>query len=1600
MSLAKKSIKWLVAIIAVFALVLAVSLAVSSGTVANATGDTEASADAYAWVADSAGGTYPNYLVSNSARTITVKYGFDIPDTTVTFTEFVVSPSLAHGNSVILPSEIVLNPNFASIAALDLVSDYKAGTATGFVVETTGAGTAGDLTCMVNNEAAEANYLFYAEYELPANATGEYEAEFGANTHFSLNSSDTVYIPTSVEKIFNIRSVIATPTTTNYEYCHEYCVGVTYEENAGYTVRTGSVISEMYANTYTATFDLDDPDSTVFFNGVDYYYGSYTASWEITPKTIYLALNGPFTSQYGDPIAATVSAPGVIEGDDSVNSGGTYFVAYYDETGQSALPFTPGEVGIYQIAADFEYYGNNYNFIVSEPEDYEVTPRLITIPTAGVDHLTYNGEVQTFAWSESPLTDESYFEVSGTTSATAASATANVVTVSLYDTDNTMWADNTTADKTYNWYIDKKAATLSFQSTSYSSTYGDYFEYPVIVKDGFVNTDIIGQDVSGMPNGSSNVGTYPLTITYNDSADTNYNITITNSATYTITTKYITIPVADPSAAPYYYTGSEITFAFTSASTVGNAYYTLANNVKTAVGNYTVTATLKDTTNTAWVGGGTAVQEYEFIIEYATIHVDFVGVYGESETTLDQNVEVNVNAAIVAPVVRWFKAGNIHQGSADGSTVTTYAAAMDGVTLYVDYSYAVGAGDVDGDGIITANDVLQMKRFMVGLDSDNAITTVASAWDKSSDTTIENPVMSSALDVNGSGTFRTNDIVAVREALATGYTYKVIVQEGVQKVISASVQEVGTYAAFKEKVLAGYPVKLINDITAAEEDFEVALTVPADIDLNGYTLTVNKFIMSNAYAGATLKVANSANTAATIFTVDGIGITAPLGNVIVNDFTGYIYEGSTVTLAAANHSLHIEGDVLFKDYAWESKSKEDAKADITNLVAAQSDVTANANPTPVEIPVDTHVVVEAAATLTVEKITVVEPMGEDSTANTFSIEVNNSSADVINVDVKKTDDVTSDYIVENVNQAGDISKINLITDTENDQGLNKTTGVKTEAEFRTALGESEKVLFGANISITSALEINADVVIDLNGFTLSSNLPTTRPVTVTANTTVTMENGAIYNGNTASYGLVENRGTLTLKNLTVDEYGADGGATFRNHSNATLTVKDCDMSAHGIAANQLLRNQNDSTGNTMLVEDSSFVSDSKTDYPIIIRGDGQTTFNRITVAGQMGAIVIEGNTVVITDSAFTDLTGKDYYGLWITNNYSGTNVTVNGGSFDGGIYGLYTSVDDGNQDESDVTITINGGTFTGGTGAIALGAKARNNSAHTWTININGGNFVGTDPSEFVAPNSVVTEKDGIYTVDVLAARIGEVYYETVQAAINNVKDGETIVLNRNVTDGTGLKTADDNSQHTKVGKTFTIDFNGFTYTVDGAAVGSSSTETQAMHWGEKDTITLKNGTFVVSEAAVTVPNPVTGKVVKMAMQNYANLTIKDMTMDFTNIPLNFYGENEFSVASGYSMYNGLEDPKFCTTYRATAALTIDNSTITLADSSTKGVHIEVPNAVIKDSTINGTVCLSTDGNNASVTITNSTVTKGVVGYFATDVITQNGDTYTVSSNS
>ena len=117
--------------------------------------------------------------------------------------------------------------------------------------------------------------------------------------------------------------------------------------------------------------------------------------------------------------------------------------------------------------------------------------------------------------------------------------------------------------------------------------------------------------------------------------------------------------------------------------------------------------------------------------------------------------------------------------------------------------------------------------------------------------------------------------------------------------------------------------------------------------------------------------------------------------------------------------------------------------------------------------------------------------------------------------------------------------------------------------------------------------------------------------------------------------------------------------------------------------------------------------------------------------------------------------------------------------------------------------------------------------------------------------------------------KIGTEYFDTLKEAVATAQPNEAITIKMLADEdgaGIGLFTADGQEN-----LDITIDFNGHTYTASSPAVGSSQTQTQALHLEMNNKVTLKNGAFTSDRSASDI---------KMLIQNYCNLTLDNMVCD------------------------------------------------------------------------------------------------------------------------
>lgn len=156
------------------------------------------------------------------------------------------------------------------------------------------------------------------------------------------------------------------------------------------------------------------------------------------------------------------------------------------------------------------------------------------------------------------------------------------------------------------------------------------------------------------------------------------------------------------------------------------------------------------------------------------------------------------------------------------------------------------------------------------------------------------------------------------------------------------------------------------------------------------------------------------------------------------------------------------------------------------------------------------------------------------------------------------------------------------------------------------------------------------------------------------------------------------------------------------------------------------------------------------------------------------------------------------------------------------------------------------------------------------------------------------THFSSFYVVNTAVVAINETQntlYKTLQEAVNAANDGDVIKL---------LRDASGDGVRIESGKNLTIDFNGFTYIVDGKLVGSYGTKTQGFQLLKDSNITLKNGTISSGSSCIgaTLVKDENGKnqeveipsmQAMLLVQNYCNLSLEDITLDGSKLASGWY---------------------------------------------------------------------------------------------------------------
>ena len=291
-------------------------------------------------------------------------------------------------------------------------------------------------------------------------------------------------------------------------------------------------------------------------------------------------------------------------------------------TGNSAI-----NAGTYEVILHFEVEDkDNYNLVPDRIRELKITKKKISIPSESSTNYVYNGNEITY-----DLPESTYYTVSNNKKTNAGEY---VVNVSLNDVNNTIWSDNTSTDKNYDFVINKATYDISeFLST---------FNNLTVAYDG--NEHELKGDSTKLPDGVTveysnnkltNAGSLNVTATFSHS-NTNYNVI--NNITRTLSITKSDVPGLKFESQSYTYDGDShnILVTGTLPATVSVNYY--VNNVLFTgainAGIYNIVAKFTDSSNNYEIDD----MEATLTINKATYDIsEFLSTFNNLTVTYDGN---------------------------------------------------------------------------------------------------------------------------------------------------------------------------------------------------------------------------------------------------------------------------------------------------------------------------------------------------------------------------------------------------------------------------------------------------------------------------------------------------------------------------------------------------------------------------------------------------------------------------------------------------------------------------------------------------------------------------------------------------------------------------------------------------------------------------------------------------------------------------------------------------------------------------------------------------------------------------------------------------
>ena len=247
---------------------------------------------------------------------------------------------------------------------------------------------------------------------------------------------------------------------------------------------------------------------------------------------------------------------------------------------------------------------NKANYLLptdgTETVTYTIKKVEVAIPTADSTVFTYTSSAQTYTPTGSY--DPVIMDIDNNEQTNA--GTYNVE-VTLKDTDNYKWV--TDFDGNFSFVINKKKLTLPEADET-------VFTYNNTLKTYTPTIPVSEKTYTTVSNNTRTVaGTQKVTVSINDTGNYEWSNGTTSDISFDFTVNKRKLAFPEAIDTVFTYNGAAQTYTPTIIGSE-QEFIEVANNTKTAAGEYTVTASIIDTGNFEWTDGSIEIVEFEFVI--------------------------------------------------------------------------------------------------------------------------------------------------------------------------------------------------------------------------------------------------------------------------------------------------------------------------------------------------------------------------------------------------------------------------------------------------------------------------------------------------------------------------------------------------------------------------------------------------------------------------------------------------------------------------------------------------------------------------------------------------------------------------------------------------------------------------------------------------------------------------------------------------------------------------------------------------------------------------------------------------------------------------